>query len=223
MALAIGGNRGLYMTACEQSPNRTQIDIWLNEDKSFMWISKQLEAMGEKISDKSISKYAKYREEHVTRELEKNPVYQAQIQKATQSLVDEASKIKSVNVLNHLSNMIDQSAELLAEAREDENVRIKNVQDMRFVSMTFLESLKIYTETIMKAQAFQKIEENPDLLRPAVNINVKKVLLDMMGGMSDEQRFEIVDRIRGGLGQYVEGGLRTDPVDGGSSNMDGEE
>ena len=33
---------GAYQTACEASPNKQQIDQWLNEGKAAAWISREL-------------------------------------------------------------------------------------------------------------------------------------------------------------------------------------
>ena len=198
-------NRGMYATACEQSPHKNKIDQWLNENKSFSFISKQLEALGEKISDKSISKYAKYRDQGIQEKLNDDPVYQAQIQTANATLVEEVGKIKQVNVMNHISETIAQCAEMLRDAQLND-IQIKNVQDMRYVQMTMLESLKLYGDIVMKAQAMQKIEDDPTLLKPTVNVNVKNVLVDMLGNLDDNQKFSIIDKIRTGIveGSYTE-------------------
>lgn len=190
-------NRGTYATACEKSPHRTSIDKWMNEGKSNLWISKQLTGLGEKISDKSISKYRQYRDEHLTKELMEEPMYQAQIQKANETLIEEVGKFKQINVLNHLADTIEYCAELIEFSKED-NIRVKGVQELRFVQMTMLETLKIYTDTIMKAQQFAKIEEDPSLLKPTVTMNVKNVLVDLLGNMNSEQKFALIDKIRVG-------------------------
>ena len=82
MQLAVGA----FQTACEASPNKLQIDQWLNEDKSCIWISRELKMrFQESISDKSISKYKKYRQEALQTELEKDPTYQAKIHTVNQN------------------------------------------------------------------------------------------------------------------------------------------
>ena len=194
--------RGLYATACEESPHKTQIDQWLNEGKSYSWISKQLTALGDKISDKSISKYDKYRNNRIQEELMKDPDYQAQIKQANATLVDEVSKIKQVNVLNHIAETIEHCADLVQGAKLDD-IRVKNVQDLRYVQMTMLEALKLYGDTILKAQQMQKIEDNPELLKPTVNVNVKNVLIDMLSGADEETKFKMIDNIRNKL---IDGG-----------------
>ena len=35
---------GAFQTACEASPNKQQIDMWLNEGKSNLWISRELQS-----------------------------------------------------------------------------------------------------------------------------------------------------------------------------------
>ena len=80
---------GMYQTACEKSPNRQQIDQWLNEGKSSVYISKKLmEIYGENISSKGILKYKKYRDEFIQKELEKSPEYQAKIKEVNEQFVD---------------------------------------------------------------------------------------------------------------------------------------
>lgn len=193
----MNSNRGLYATACEKSPNRQLIDQWLNEGKSNSWISKQLKGLGEKISDKSVGKYRQYREEHLNKELMKEPLFQAQMQKANDAILTEVGKFKQVNVINHLAETVEHCAGLITQSQLD-NIRIKNVQDLRYVQMTMLEALRLYGDTVMKAQQYQKIEENPDLIRPAVNVNVRNVLTDVFKNMSEEDRFAVIDKIRGG-------------------------
>lgn len=203
----LSGNRaGLYATACEKSEHRDKIDMWLNEGKSYSYISKELKKLGEKISDKSISKYAKYRDEHITKQLMKDPMYQAQIKEANGALVEEIGKMKTVNVMNHIAETVEHCAELIAKSKLDD-IKVKNIQDLRFVQSTMLESLKLYGDMMLKAQQFTKIEEDPGLLRPTTNVNVKNVLIEVLGGMNDDQRFQLVDRIREGIIDLDEEGL----------------
>ena len=202
-------NRGTYATACESSQYKQDIDKWINEGRSNAWISRQLESLGDKISDKSVSKYRGYREEHVHKELVKDPLYQAQILEANNVLIEEVGKIKQINVMNHIAETIEHCADLL-QTSKDNDIQIRNVQDIRYIQMSMLESIKMYGDIIMKAQAFAKIEENPDLLRPTQNVNVKSVLVELLGGMNNEQRAEFVDRIRRGVGNTDEGGLPRD-------------
>lgn len=190
--------RGLYATACEESPHKNKIDQWLNEGKSYSWISKQLSALGDKISDKSISKYDKYRNNQIQEKLMEDPMYQAQVKQANETLVEEVGKIKQVNVLNHIAETIQHCADLVEGAKLDD-IRVKSVQDLRYVQMSMLEALKLYGDTMLKAQQMQKIEDDPELLKPTVNINVKNVLVDMLSGADEETRFKMIDNIRNKL------------------------
>lgn len=190
--------RGLYATACEESPHKNKIDQWLNEGKSYSWISKQLGALGDKISDKSISKYDKYRNNQIQEKLMEDPMYQAQVKQANETLVEEVGKIKQVNVLNHIAETIQHCADLVEGAKLDD-IRVKSVQDLRYVQMSMLEALKLYGDTMLKAQQMQKIEDDPELLKPTVNINVKNVLVDMLSGADEETRFKMIDNIRNKL------------------------
>lgn len=193
-----GSRTGLYATACEKSPNKHLIDQWLNESKSNAEISRRLKALGENISDKSVGKYRSYRDEAVQKELMADPLYQKQIAVANQSLVDEVSKFKQINVINHLAETVEHCAELITQSQLDE-IKIRNIQDLRYVQTTMLESLKLYGDTILQAQQFAKIEEDPELLRPTQNIQVKNVLLNVLGGMDNESKLQLVDRLREGI------------------------
>ncbi len=193
-----GSRTGLYATACEKSPNKHLIDQWLNENKSNAEISRRLKALGESISDKSVGKYRSYRDEAVQKELMADPLYQKQITVANQSLVDEVSKFKQINVINHLAETVEHCAELITQSQLDE-IKIRNIQDLRYVQTTMLESLKLYGDTILKAQQFAKIEEDPELLRPTQNVQVKNVLLNVLGGMDNESKLQLVDRLREGI------------------------
>ena len=196
-------NHGGYTTACEKSKYRQDIDRWINEGKSNNWISQQLKSLGSPISGVSIAKYRKYREEHLQEQLMENPMYQAQVQKANDTLLTEVGKFKQVNVVNHLGNVIEHCANLIEGAKLDQ-IKIKNIQDLRFVQMTMLDGLKLYTDVIMKAQQMQKIEDDPTLIKPTVNVNVKNVLVDMLSNMTQEQKFEFIDKIRHGVNKDSE-------------------
>lgn len=200
-------NRGLYATACETSQFKTLIDQWLNDGKSNAEISRLLASKGEKISDKSIAKYRSYRDEYVQGELMKDPTYQAQMQLANSTLVDEVSKIRQVNVINHIADTIEHCAELIGQAQLDE-IHIRNIQDLRYVQMTMLESLKLYGDTIMQAQKFAKINEDPSLLRPTVeNNDVKSALVDILGGVitngGGSAGFELIDKLRASVSKPI--------------------
>lgn len=190
---------GAYKTACEDSPNKLQIDAWLTDGKSAIWISRELMAQfNEKISDKSILKYKKYREEFLQKELEKSPLYQNKMNMLNQQLVDGIGKIREVDVIGKLADIVEYSAELLNDAR-DRDVHIKSAQDIRFVSQTMLDAIKIYGETVLQAQRFNKIEEDPTLLKPTtININVKAALTDVLSQAMNGNNFDIIDRLRNG-------------------------
>lgn len=187
-------------TACEKSEHKAKIDQWLNEGKSASWISKQLTNLGEKISDKSVGKYRRKREEMIHEELMQDPAYKHKMDVVNQTLTDEVSKIKPVNVMNQLSTMIEHCAKLIGEASMEE-IKIKNIKDLRFVQQTMLESIRLYGDMTMQAQKFGKIEEDPSLLKPTQNINVKQVIGEMIGGMEDGQRTELIDRLRAVVSQ----------------------
>lgn len=191
---------GAYQTACEASPNRQQIDEWLNEGKPAAWISRELEKrFGEKISDRSIMKYKKYRDEWVQNEIEKNPLYQAQTKEIREQLNDGIGQIRKVDVIGRLADVIDDSAAMLMEARND-NIRIRNAQDFKFVASTLLDATKLYSDTILKAQRFDKVNEDPSLLRPmTINVNVKSALTDILKGTMQSGGFDMIDKLRAGV------------------------
>lgn len=189
---------GSYATACEKSKFKDKIDQWLNEGKSCAWISGQLKILGDPISDKSIGKYKAKRDERIQEQLMLDPNYQTQITTANQALVDEIAKMKPVNVMNHLAKTIEHCAELIERSRLDD-IKITKVQDLRFVHQSMLEALKLYGDTIMNAQKFAKIEDDPTLLKPTHNTNVQNVLINVLGGMEDDERTNIIDRLRTSL------------------------
>lgn len=191
---------GAYMTACEASPNKMQIDIWLNENKSSMWISRELKKQfNESISDKAVSKYRKYREEFLQKEIEQTPEYQGKISQLNEQLIDGIGKIRQVDIMGKLADTIDQMSEMLADAR-DRDIQIKNAQDIRFISQAMLDAIKIYGDTVLKAQRFNAVNEDPTLLKPTtININVKTALIDMMKGvMENGNGYEFIDQLRAG-------------------------
>lgn len=218
-------SRGMYATACESSPHKNHIDQWINEGKSNAFISKQLKAeYHEEISDKSVAKYRKYRDDYIQEELEKDPVYQGQMIEANKIFIEQAAKVKAVDVLAHLSDIIEYNADLVKQAQED-NVKIKNAQDLRFTQMTILDAIKLYGETILKAQKFNAINDNPDLLRPqTININVKNTLKDILKEVakSGGDKFGLIDRIRASVSNDVGGGFDGDTGGDRSGIVDGE-
>lgn len=195
---------GVYQLACEASPNKDQIDTWLNEGKPYKWISEQLKEMDDYISVNSVSKYAKYRENMIKKDLEQLPEFQAKQQMIQQTLNESISKIQTVDLVGRLGNVIEDSAELLEQAKYD-NIKISNVKDLRMVQQTMIEAIKVYGETMLNAQKFQAINDDPNLLQnknTVININVKNALTNILKGAIDEgDGFNIIDRLRAGIGQ----------------------
>ena len=189
---------GAYQTACEASPNRQQIDQWLNEGKAAAWISRELNRLyGEKISDRSIMKYKKYRDEWIQQEIEKDPLYQAQTQEIREQLNDGIGKIRKIDTISRLADVIDDSAAMLQQAKEDQ-VKIRTAQDFKFVAGTMLDAIKLYGDTVLKAQRFEKVNEDPSLLRPTTsNVNVKAALTDILGNAMQSGGYDLIDKLRG--------------------------
>lgn len=196
---------GAYQTACEASPNKQQIDQWLNEGKAAAWISRELNRLyGEKISDRSIMKYKKYRDEWIQQEIEKDPLYQAQTQEIREQLNDGIGKIRKIDTISRLADVIDDSAAMLQQAKEDQ-VKIRTAQDFKFVAGTMLDAIKLYGDTVLKAQRFEKVNEDPSLLRPTtINVNVKAALTDILGNAMQTGGYDLIDKLRGAShGQVV--------------------
>lgn len=193
---------GTNQTACELSPNRTQIDIWLNEGKSNLWISRELQSkFNEKISDKAVGKYRKQREQMIQEELNADPNFQKKLTYANQQLVDGISKMQTVNVIDHLATMIQDSAQMLEEAKLN-NIQIRNAQDMRFVSQTMLDAIKQYGDIMLKMQKYNAVENNPDILRPqTINVNVRGALTDILkeAMASGGNGYALIDKLRAGI------------------------
>lgn len=197
---------GAYQTACEASPNKQQIDQWLNEGKAAAWISRELNRLyGEKISDRSIMKYKKYRDEWIQQEIEKDPLYQAQTQEIREQLNDGIGKIRKIDTISRLADVIDDSAAMLQQAKEDQ-VKIRTAQDFRFVAGTMLDAIKLYGDTVLKAQRFGKVNEDPSLLRPTtINVNVKAALTDILGNAMQTGGYDLIDKLRGAShGQVIQ-------------------
>lgn len=193
---------GTFQTACEMSPNKAQIDMWLNEGKSNSWISRELQSrFNEKISDKAVGKYRKQRDQMIQESLNADPNFQKKMAYANQQLVDGISKMQTVNVVDHLAQTIQDCAEMLQQAKVDE-IRIKNVQDMRFVSMTMLDAIKQYGDVMLKMQRFNAVNDDPTLLKPqTINVNIRGALTDilkdaMAGGSGG---YALIDKLRAGV------------------------
>lgn len=196
-------NSGTYKLAVEASPNKQQIDIWLNEGKSQKWISNQLKSMDDYISVNSIAKYKKYRDEHIQQELMADPQYQAKVYEANEQLSESISKIRKVDMIGELSDIIDHSAELLADAK-DNDIRINNVKDMRMIQQTMLEAIQVYGDTMLKAQQYAAINDNPDLLKSektTININIKSTLADILRTAIEDKGdgYNMIDTLRKGV------------------------
>lgn len=191
---------GSYQTACEASLNKQQIDEWLNEGKAAAWISRELSTRyGEKISDRSIMKYKKYRDEWVQKEIEKDPLYQAQTTQIREQLNDGIGKIKKIDTISRLADVIDDSAAMLQRAKDDE-VKIRSAQDYKFIAGTMLDAIKLYGDTVLKAQRFDKVNDDPSLLRPTtINVNVKAALTDILGEVMHSGDYSMIDKLRGGV------------------------
>lgn len=199
---------GTFQTACEMSPNKAQIDMWLNEGKSNLWISRELQSrFNEKISDKAVGKYRKQREQLIQEQLNADPEFQKKMQYADQQLTNSISKMQTVNVIDHLATTIQDCADMLAEAKFN-NIQIKNVQDMRFVSMTMLDAIKQYGDVMLKMQRFNAVENDPSILKPqTINVNIRGALTDILkDAMSGNGGgYALIDKLRAGIaGKAVE-------------------
>lgn len=199
---------GTYQTACEMSPNKTQIDMWLNEGKSNLWISRELQSrFDEKISDKAIGKYRKYREQHIQEQLAEDPEFQKKMTYAENQLTNSISKMQTVNIIDHLADTINHCAEMLNQAKMND-IQIKNVQDMRFVSMTMLDAIKQYGDVMLKMQRFNAVNEDPTILKPqTININIRGALTDILKGAmaGGSDGYALIDKLRAGIaGKSVE-------------------
>lgn len=192
---------GAYQTACEASPHRQQIDIWFNEGKSCSEVSRLLKSeFNESISEVSVRKYKKYRDDFIQAEIEKSPDYIAKTKEIQEQFNDGIGKVQKIDVISKLADVIDDAADMLAEAKG--NIRIKNAQDYKFVTSTLLDAVKLYGDTVLKAQKFGAVEKDPSLLRPTtVNVNVKATLKDILGSMVDKGGFELIDNLRNGMAQ----------------------
>ena len=190
---------GNYQTACEASPHKQQIDSWLNDGKPSEWISRELKKQfGESITGRSVTKYKKYREEWVQKQLEQDPVYNAKIKTINEQVNDGIGKIRQVDTIGKLADIIDDSADMLAIAKQND-IQIKSAQDFKFVASTMLDAIKLYGDTVLKAQRFNAVEQDPSLLRPTtININVKNALKDVLSEVMQSGNYNMIDRLRAG-------------------------
>ncbi len=187
------------MTACESSPNKQSIDRWLNEDKSCNWISDKLKELNDPISVVSISKYKKLRDDWIQKEIEKSPTYQAKSKEVQDQFNTGIGMIKKVDVLANLSQVIEDTSSYLADAKSNSEVKIRSMKDYQLVSSTLLDAVKLYGDTMLKAQRMGEINKDPTLLKPTtININVKSALTDILSNAMNTGGYELIDKLRGG-------------------------
>ena len=194
----------MYQLGCESSPHRQQIDTWINEGKTNKWISEQLRDMGGYISPQSIAKYKKHRDEIIMKELEETPEFQAKQMMVTEEFNKSVAKIQKVDLIGRLSELIEDSAELLEDAKM-RGIQINSVKDMRMVQQTMLDAITAYGETMLNAQKFAEIQNDPSLLQhksTTINIDVKMALTDILKGAMEggENGYGLIDRLRTGIG-----------------------
>lgn len=187
----------------ETCGHKVEIDQMIDDNRSLAyiqsWMQDELEI---NISKQSIMKYKKKREIQLKNQLEKMPEYQTKMQYLSQDLVDGIGKIKQVDIIGSLSDIITQSSELLRRA-DDDDIKITSVQDMRFVTQNMMDAIKLYGDTVLKAQKFNEINKNPELLKPN-NTNITIQIQDMLASVLKEsitsgQGFDLVDKLRSGM------------------------
>lgn len=193
----------MYKMGVEASPHKQQIDTWLNEGKALTWISNELKGMGGYLSTNALSKYKKARDERIQKELEKTPEFKAKQQMVTEQFNDSVAKIQKVDLIGRLSELIEDSAELLEDAKM-RGIQINNVKDMRMVQQTMLDAINAYGDTMLKAQQFEEINNDPSLLKKqstTININVKSALTDILRSAMEEggDGYGIIDKLRAGV------------------------
>ena len=195
---------GMYQLGCEASPHRQKIDQWINEGKANTWMSEELKKLGGYISPSSIGKYKKHRDEIIMKELEETPEFQAKQMMVTDEFQKSVAKIQKVDLIGRLSELIEDSAELLGDAKM-RGIQINNVKDMRMVQQTMLDAISAYGETMLNAQKFSEIQNDPSLLQnksTTININIRDTLTDILkGAMNDDgDGYGLIDRLRAGIG-----------------------
>lgn len=196
-------NTGMYQLGCEASPHRQKIDAWINEGKTNKWISEQLRELDGYISPTSISKYRKHRDEVIIRELEETPEFQAKQMMVTEQFNQSVAKIQKVDLIGRLSGLIEDSAELLADAKA-RDIQINSIKDMRMIQQTMLDAISVYGETMLNAQKYDEINNNPSLLQnnnTTININIKSALTDILKGAMEDgaNGYAIIDKLRSGI------------------------
>lgn len=193
----------MYQLGCEASPHRQKIDTWINEGKTNKWISEQLRELDGYISPTSISKYRKHRDEVIIRELEETPEFQAKQMMVTEQFNQSVAKIQKVDLIGRLSGLIEDSAELLADAKM-RDIQINSIKDMRMIQQTMLDAISVYGETMLNAQKYDEINNNPSLLQnnnTTININIKSALTDILKGAMEDgaNGYAIIDKLRSGI------------------------
>ena len=138
------------------------------------------------------------------KELEETPDSQAKQMMVTEQINHSAAKIQIVDLIGRLSEIIEDSAELLEDAKM-RGIQINSVKDMRMIQQTMLEAISAYGETMLNAQKFAEIQNDPSLLQnksTTININVRDTLTDILkGAMTDgSDGYSIIDRLRAGIG-----------------------
>lgn len=196
-------NAGMYQLGCEASPHRQKIDAWINEGKTNKWISEQLRELDGYISPTSISKYRKHRDEVIIKELEETPEFQAKQMMVTEQFNQSVAKIQKVDLIGRLSGLIEDSAELLADAKM-RDIQINSIKDMRMIQQTMLDAISVYGETMLNAQKYDEINNNPSLLQnnnTTININIKSALTDILKGAMEDgaNGYAIIDKLRSGI------------------------
>lgn len=196
-------NTGMYQLGCEASPHRQKIDAWINEGKTNKWISEQLRELDGYISPTSISKYRKHRDEAIIKELEETPEFQAKQMMVTEQFNQSVAKIQKVDLIGRLSGLIEDSAELLADAKM-RDIQINSIKDMRMIQQTMLDAISVYGETMLNAQKYDEINNNPSLLQnnnTTININIKSALTDILKGAMEDgaNGYAIIDKLRSGI------------------------
>ena len=84
-------------------------------------------------------------------------------------------------------------------------IQINNVKDMRMVQQTMLDAISAYGETMLNAQKFSEIQNDPSLLQnksTTININIRDTLTAILkGAMNDDgDGYGLIDRLRAGIG-----------------------
>ena len=75
---------------------------------------------------------------------------------------------------------------------------------MRMVQQTMLDAISVYGETMLNAQKYDEINNNPSLLQnnnTTININIKSALTDILKGAMEDgaNGYAIIDKLRSGI------------------------